>query len=197
MYVHNKKNNFYQTAGDDGVLGDTGDAAKDRPSVTGSALATHLPRWVSAAGFPPEAGRAAAPPHQGHDTIDNNYDPGPTTFTKPYHNNNKFLVVLNHVDGSRKCPGCDVEFENEAKPPHNMVIQHSERYSYPDPKNKELKKWSVTKERKMNYHARDTCILPRHPYFNASRLEMTDEVKKAMQPIHSKFLLDNFENVGM
>ncbi len=129
--------------------------------------------------------------------IDNNYDPGPTTFTKPYHNNNKFLVVLNHVDGSRKCPGCDVEFENEAKPPHNMVIQHSERYSYPDPKNKELKKWSVTKERKMNYHARDTCILPRHPYFNASRLEMTDEVKKAMQPIHSKFLLDNFENVGM
>ena len=69
MYVYNKKNNFYQTAGDDGVLGDTGDAAKDRPSLTGSALATHLPRWVSAAGFPPEAGRAAAPPHQGHDIL--------------------------------------------------------------------------------------------------------------------------------
>jgi len=124
--------------------------------------------------------------------VNNDDEPESLIFTEPYHNNNKFFVVLDPVDGSRKCPGCDIEFQKKAKPPHNMVIQHRERYLYPDPKNNKQQKWSASKEHKMNYHARDTCILPRHPYFSASQLEMSDDVKTQMEAKHSKWLLENF-----
>ena len=112
------------------------------------------------------------------------------TFTEPYQNNEPFYVVLNPADGTKKCAGCDLEFKNNAKAPFNMVLQHSERYQYP----REGKYvWSKSKMHKTNYHPRDVCVMPRHPYFTAALLCIDEETTSAMTPAHSAVLLDGFK----
>lgn len=112
------------------------------------------------------------------------------TFTQPYHNNNPFLLLLNPQDGSKKCAGCGIEFQVNAKAPHDMVIQHAERFQYP--KDGEYV-WSKTSLHKMNYHARETCLFPRHPFFTAARMEVSAETKSKMTDIHTAHLLQNFD----
>ena len=101
---------------------------------------------------------------------------------QPYHNSNPFILQFQHGN-IRKCAGCGGQIEKRSGLPQNLVLQHMERYQYPTSNPFEPIKYTVNKERSHYYHARKTCILNRHPYFNTSMIDVT-VVQNALSEQH-------------
>lgn len=106
---------------------------------------------------------------------------------QPYHNSNPFILQFQHGN-IRKCAGCGGQIEKRSGLPQNLVLQHMERYQYPTGNPFEPIKYTVNKERSHYYHARKTCILNRHPYFNTSMIDVT-VVQNALSEQHKLQLI--------
>lgn len=98
-------------------------------------------------------------------------------YTEVWQNDNPFDVVL--ISGNiSKCASCGLSFPKSNRPiPYDIVLQHSERYEYPDKESPGHTKKSY-KERNGYYHVDPECIKQRHPHFHNGLLRVDPEVKE-------------------
>ena len=102
-------------------------------------------------------------------------------FNQPWHNNNPFVLVDNSVirNKSAQCPTCKCEFPQPTggkwalRPmPHDICVEHKERYQFYDRSQKEIKV-SKKQTRNVYYHLSPQCLAKRHPYFNPRLFEVS------------------------
>ena len=118
---------------------------------------------------------------------------GTARFTNEWHNDLPFVVSLykgnQRTTNCRKCKSCSVDFARNPPVPHNMVIQHHERYRYPQAG---VWKFTESKTRAETYHCSASCITKRHDYFDVSRLRLKNGTRQDMQAEHKDLLREEF-----
>lgn len=112
-------------------------------------------------------------------------------YSEPYHNDNPFVINFKKHKSSTKCPSCDVHFQADASPPHDITVQHDERYTYPNENGFYV--YSRCDTRGKIYHARPDCLLARHPYFSKKRLCINEEDVNKVTDCHLAYLFQFFD----
>jgi hypothetical protein len=86
------------------------------------------------------------------------------------------------------CNGCRNKFDKQAKPPHDICVQHEEWRSYTSPTT------NLPDSRFGNayYHANPACIMSKWPSFLPQSLLISQEVKNQLQPEHKSLLASLF-----
>lgn len=76
-------------------------------------------------------------------------------------------------------------------PPFDLVVQHLEKDEYPfkDPLTGAVQK-RISPEKPKYYHPSPSCILQRHPYFNASMLRLQEGLN--IDSVHEEYLATVF-----
>ena len=114
-----------------------------------------------------------------------------TPFTKIHHNNNRPLVLsfLRDRPKAVDCKQCRFKFPR--RPiivPLDIVLEHEERWIYPDPQNKG-KQLPSGKHTMKYYCIKCSCILNRFPYFNMTDfLTLNNDVRSRLKESHWKVL---------
>jgi len=91
------------------------------------------------------------------------------TFTEVYHNDRPFFIEI-MSSNSNRCAACQVEIPwRISKPPFNLVLRHSERWSF----KKDGNVINTQKYRNSYYHFSKQCIQKRFPYFESNMLDVT------------------------
>lgn len=124
---------------------------------------------------------------------DPNYRPVITTsvpiFTEPFHNGDEF-DFLKDEKRAKRCAACGIEFPKSLTIQlFDLVMQHPERYMYPQKKDGDIK-WVYTahEKRATFYHCQPECILKMHPYFTSDKINISEEVRNKLKPCHLKML---------
>ena len=124
-----------------------------------------------------------------HDNEGGENDDPDMNYTEPYHNNCKFVLVLDSGK-DYKCTGCGIALPTHPPRPFDLIVKHKERYGYPDGAGRFV--YTKVKMRDIVYHANDRCIKSRHPYFVANRLGINAEVALSLAGVHVKLIKDHF-----
>ena len=107
--------------------------------------------------------------------------PKPFQGTKPWHNENPFLVHLLSdpwCKKATKCESCGVTFPANNSPEANIILIH-------------LEKSSKGKEERKFYCCRKKCLHDRHPYFWKGLVKVTDKTKERLSKVHADILYEN------
>lgn len=95
-----------------------------------------------------------------------------------------------------RCTGCRGTLpknpdNSPCLPPFDLVVQHLEKDEYPfkDPLTGAVQK-RISPEKPKYYHPSPSCILQRHPYFNASMLRLQEGLN--IDSVHEKYLATVF-----
>lgn len=113
-----------------------------------------------------------------------------TPFTKIHHNNCP-LVLCFLQDHPKAVDWKQCMFEFQRRPIIillDIVVEHKERWMYPDPQNKG-KQLPSTKHTTKYYCVKRSCIMKRFPYFNTSNfLTVSNEVRSRLKQSHWRVL---------
>ena len=116
-------------------------------------------------------------------------------FTKIHHNNRPLvLCFLQDRPKAVDCKQCMFEFPR--RPiivPLDIVLEHEERWMYPDPQNKG-KQLPSGKHTTKYYCVKRSCITKRFPYFNTTDfLTVSNDVRSRLKQSHWKVLEQELE----
>ena len=91
--------------------------------------------------------------------------------------------------------GYKLEFpRNILVAPHDIVLEHQERYQYANKGTSgTATSWVYTrsKTRSVLYHANNDCVIKRHPYFPPERIQISSQI--TLRTSHKKLLKDHFD----
>ena len=110
-------------------------------------------------------------------------------FTKIHHNNKSLvLCFLDDVPKAIECRQCHIEFPRRKKIiPHDVILSHEEKWSYPDPQ-QPGRRLPSTKYTTKYYCVKGSCIKTRCPYYDSSLLQITPEASSRLQKSHFDLL---------
>ena len=109
-------------------------------------------------------------------------------YTEIHHNDHPVVLLL--LPGEAKvCKGCSNNFCHRKRiVPHDMVLEHKERYFFPINGDWKKKKQASSREASRYYHADPACLMSRFPYFSKEYTEIKPEVEVMLTDSHKSYL---------
>ena len=116
------------------------------------------------------------------------------------HASHQLTFIVKFLEGSRirSCYGCGSPIRKDTScippPPHDLIISYRERHFFRDPHSHQMR--LTANEENTYYHVMSSCLLQKHPAFQAYMLKVADSAMPNLSVIHRMHLKEQF-NIDM
>ena len=130
-------------------------------------------------------------PHRGHTNSNTPLAaPAPARpFTELHHNNEPLVVCfLSDEQRATECKQCGTAFPRRLLlAPYDIVLPHSEKWLYPDPKCP-ANKLPSSRHTAKYYCIKEACVMKRFPHFNSKYFEIPVQIDAKLKDAHRNLI---------